>query len=347
MNSIKNYLKRLKLKAEYTLLKIFSSHPFLSVVYYLFSNDSFKREYNSVLNGRLKYFRDNIYGTKVEVLLTRNIHRLEKGLIMKERRPVFALEYIEETVDAFVIYSTKYNHGFDKGYKWFLNVLQEYFNTVDLNHPILNKVHKDFISAIPESEDEQRSVPYQRDFTLSRVSYQDLFDLSKVRRSVRWFENKEVPRELIDKALEIATLAPSACNRQPFEFRIYDEKDLVQKVANITWGTTGFSQNFPAIIMLTGHLDAYFDERDRHVIYIDASLSAMSFMYALETLGLSSCPINWPDVGSFDKQAKKILNLEPHEKPIMLIAVGYPDKNAKVPFSEKKSLNQLRTYNKI
>ena len=50
------------------------------------------------------------------------------------------------------------------------------------------------------------------------------------------------------------------------------------------------------IIVIVGELDAYEYDRDRHLIYIDGSLAAMTFMLALETLGLSSCPINWSGV---------------------------------------------------
>jgi hypothetical protein len=41
----------------------------------------------------------------------------------------------------------------------------------------------------------------------------------------------------------------------------------------------------------------------------------------------------------------EFLRLRPHERPIMCVAVGYPDRQGMVPFSQKKSLNQLRRYN--
>ena len=73
----------------------------------------------------------------------------------------------------------------------------------------------------------------------------------------------------------------------------------------------------------------------------------MTFMLTLETLGLSSCPINWPDVAGFETNIRKTLNLDLVERPIMLISCGYPDKEAKVPFSEKKDLDEIRSFNKV
>ena len=71
----------------------------------------------------------------------------------------------------------------------------------------------------------------------------------------------------------------------------------------------------------------------------------MGFIYALETLGLSSCCVNWPDVESQEKQMDEFLQLKEHERPVMLIAIGYPDPEGMVPRSTKKSLSQVRSYN--
>ena len=122
--------------------------------------------------------------------------------------------------------------------------------------------------------------------------------LAHQRRSVRWYLQKPVPQwKRIDKAIEIAALSPGACNRQAFEFRVFDDPKTVQAIASLPGGTKGISQNFH---------DRHHrrkttlpeNESDRHLIYIDGSMAAMSFMFALETLGLSSVGINWADVKS-------------------------------------------------
>jgi nitroreductase len=70
----------------------------------------------------------------------------------------------------------------------------------------------------------------------------------------------------------------------------------------------------------------------------------MALVFALETLGLSSCCINWPDVEAQEREMERLLGLEPDERPVMLIAIGYPDPDALVPASGKKSLDSLRRY---
>ncbi|MDA6709794.1 hypothetical protein OSL02_26220, partial [Escherichia coli] len=78
----------------------------------------------------------------------------------------------------------------------------------------------------------------------------------------------------------------------PYEYRIFDDPELVKVVADIPFGAGGYSHQIPTIAVVIGKLDSYFSPRDRHAIYVDGSLSAMTFMYALDTLGVSSCVIN-------------------------------------------------------
>jgi nitroreductase len=133
--------------------------------------------------------------------------------------------------------------------------------------------------------------------------------------------------------------APSACNRQPFKFIQLSGADAAT-AAGFAMGTTGFAAQIPTLLVVVGDLSAYPAERDRHVIYIDGALASMQLMLALDTLGLASCPINWPDVERLERKMDKFLQLQPWQRPVMLIAVGYPDPTGGIPFSAKKSVVQ-------
>ena len=102
-----------------------------------------------------------------------------------------------------------------------------------------------------------------------------------------------------------ALQSPSACNRQPFQYIILDEKDAINKISTLPMGIKGYESQIPVFVVVIGNLDAYAEERDRHAIYIDASLANMSLILALETLGLSSCCINWPDIEEKEIKNKK------------------------------------------
>jgi nitroreductase len=329
------------------ILQAAVTSPLFSSFYYALISSEFRRENHAVLCGRLHYYKNSEDSTQDNAyLLRRNIHRLEKGLIMQPRREIFALDYIEETVSVYCKFFQERSHIslLNNELKWFHDVLLNYFSVVD-SHPTINRARKDFLSNKLLDSDGQW-VPYKRNLNKSpSVNYNQFLELCHRRRSVRWYEQKKVPRELIDQAVIAATLSPSACNRQPFEFRIFDEPSLVQKIASLAGGVQGFVHNFPVVIVVIGQLRAYFSERDRHIIYIDSSLASMSLMFALESLGLSSCPINWPDTTNPERKMQQLLNLDCDERPIMLISVGYPDPEGLVPFSQKKTLDKIRKYN--
>ncbi|MFO7825451.1 MAG: nitroreductase family protein [Cyclobacterium sp.] len=321
---------------------------FLATLYYFLFSDAFRRENQAVLAGKVKHLERNQKDKSNLYLLVRNTHRIEKGLLMRPMRKTFALDYIGETVDAYsgFIKEEAGNHAAQQ--KWFTDVISSYFESVEENEIIAVEKEKffkckDFLNG---KESPIRSVPYMRNKeTLSPITYEQFYELNRQRRSVRWFQDKPVEREKVDKAILAAIQAPSACNRQPFEYRVLDNPDLVKKVVDFPMGTKGYAHSIQTFIVVVGNLDAYFSERDRHLIYVDASLANMSLMLALETLGLSSCPINWPDIENRERMMEEFLKLSPYQRPIMCLGIGYPDFTGKVAFSEKRSLDQIRKYN--
>lgn len=323
----------LKIEANFRFIRLFSNSDFLSSLYYFLFSSSFSREHRSVLTGRLAYKETILRVDRSSALLRRNIHRIEKGLIMQPRREVFAEAYIDETVDCYTS-ALKQASACPEELKWAQDVLTLYFSVVIHQGAIVTAYDK-FNS---ECKPALTSVPYQyQDLPLSSITFEQLETLYKRRRSVRWFEDKKVPISLIRQAVNAASLAPSACNRQPYEFYVVNESGKATALAELAMGTVGFADNIQCTIAIVGDLSAYPAERDRHVIYIDSSLASMQLMLALETLGLATCSINWPDVEDREKAIETKLELPKHKRVIMLMAVGYAQKEGGIPFSQKKS----------
>lgn len=335
----------LRLAITYYPTLLASKNRFLSDLYFVLTK-RFTTEHNAVLRGRVAYYRSLKDINSSCALLRRNTHRLEKGLIMRPRRSVFAESFIRETVECYknAVASPRLAES-EK--KWATDVLNEYFgvvgpnDAVDLARAVFDKVkiqtvnRRDEESLFPDTDAGFTPYSYNQ-LPMSKVSVEDLENLLVRRRSVRWYKNESVPVELVQKAANLASLAPSACNRQPYRFLFCGDKKRTVDIANCAGGTSGFSENLPAIIVVIGDLSAYALERDRHLIYIDASLAAMQMMLALETLGLQSCPINWPEVDSSENKIRQIVNLKDFERVVMLLAVGYADGEGGIPYSQKK-----------
>jgi len=334
--------KKLKKHLNFYLLVIFSSSRFLSRIYFVFS-PRFEEENFRVLKGRLKYLI-NIKSKNSNSLLRRNIHRLEKGMYMKNRRKKFATSYIKETVEMFLNYD-HFDVKSDQEYLWSSHVLSNYFDICELNHDLLMTKNK-FVSVIKEKHTLNATKDYisKSKLSLSPLpTFSEFQNLCHSRASVRWFTDQQPPIEYIRKALNTASTSPSACNRQPYRFIISRSSKFTKSILDCTGGTAGFAHQVPALVVVIGNLDYFELEKDRHLIYIDSSLAAMQFMLSCKTLGLSTCTFNWPDVGREDKKISKVIDLKSSERVIMLIGVGFADDKIQIPTSQKKQNNDLFT----
>lgn len=309
---------------------------------------TFNREQFAVLSGRRAYYRNLRRHRSSHVELRRNVHRLEKGILMRPRRDAFARDYILETVD-FYAFAVRRDPGAPDQdateRQWAHDVLSEYFAIITVADPVVDRARATF-AALPHPATVGTIKPYEHgSISDSGVTYDQMLALATQRRSVRWFLDKPVERDLIDKALMVGRQSPTACNRLPYEFLVFDDPVMVQKVAALPFGAAGYAHQIPTIIVVKGRLDSFFSPRDRHGIYIDASLAAMAFILGLETLGLSCSVINWPDFEPLEHKMQKALRLATHERVVMLIAVGYADPTGLVAFSQKKDLDVLRKFN--
>lgn len=330
-------IKHLFYRFRVRFSNMFTRTSFLSSLYFLLFDSSFRREQLAVMSGQQSFELQRQHPTGTNAMLRRNIHRLEKGLMMKPRKPVFAEDYIGETV---AIYTrARAETGFNEPeLQWAHDVLLSYFDAVKptaiIESALTEFRHTPILKAKNCSPFAYAQLPSQS------CQYEQFLSLCTHRHSVRWFKTKTVEPHIVHKAILAASQAPSACNRQPYRFHLlYQDKAVA--AASLAMGTVGFAENIPALAVVVGDLSCYQEYRDRHLIYIDASLASMQFMLALETLGLSTCPINWPDIEVREQKMQKLLNLPAFQRPVMLIAIGYADPEALIAYSQKKDVEQL------
>lgn len=334
-----------------SVLETAGSSRVIAHFYNAFQPLPFNREQAAVARGSRNYYRNKGSERHSHVELRRNIHRIEKGLIMIPRRPVFGADYIAETIEFYAVAATQAAGAPDSldafELQWAHDVLEAYFEACTEPHPTVQKARAQF-KALPWEGGNLGLAPTLKSMRgNSSITIQEFEELAQQRRSVRFFDQRPVPRELIDKAVAVGAQSPTACNRMPYEFRFYDDPELVKKVAALPFGAAGYNHQIPALAVVVGKLDSYFSPRDRHAIYVDGSLAAMSFLYALETLGLSSSVINWPDFEPLEAKMQKLLALDLSERVVMLIAFGYADPATLVPYSQKKQLDTFRSFNRL
>lgn len=340
-------LSRLLYRLDLAILPMAASSQFFAKAYYFLFNPSFSREQHATLAGRLHHIRYEVSGEVASVIVRRNIHRLEKGLCMTPPRDVFALDYIDETLTAFGhLLQSHHGHGLPL-IRYAHDVLRTYFRATKWRESAKQPKWFERLStqALQLTQDGSQAAPAAHaKLPATDISYAQFLTLTQRRASVRNFMPVDVPRAAIERAVAAAAQAPSACNRQPLRYIAVADNPSKLALAQLPMGTVGYAEGIPVVLAVVGDLSAYPYERDRHIIYIDASLANMQFMLALETMGLASCSINWPDMEQREQKAARLLKLQPYERLVMLMAVGYPDPQGLVPHSEKKSVDEMLSW---
>ena len=157
------------------------------------------------------------------------------------------------------------------------------------------------------------------------------------RYSVRAYKSDPVEEEKLQQVLEAARLAPTAVNRQPFQFIVIHtagREEALRRIYHRSW----FSQA-PLVICACGLLEAAWSRRDgKNYAYVDTTIAMDHLILAATGLGLGTC---W--VAAFDVEAaREILGLPANVEPVAFTPLGYPADQPKV--KERKPLSALVRY---
>ncbi|NJE07161.1 NAD(P)H nitroreductase [Thermococcus sp. M39] len=150
----------------------------------------------------------------------------------------------------------------------------------------------------------------------------EFFEIVRKRRSIRRFQNKEVPDELIEKILEAAFYSPSSKNRRPWHFVVVKDRELIKKLAE-TRPAVKFLETAPLAIVVCG------DEQISSAWVYDCSIAAEHIQLAATALGLGAC---WGHIHERMHDEKKtaedyvreLLRIPKHIKILCIIGIGYP-----------------------
>lgn len=175
------------------------------------------------------------------------------------------------------------------------------------------------------------------------------------RRSIRKFKSEQIKDEELQLILEAAKFAPSAMNQQSYHFTVVQNKEILQKIENVTKsaflnsGNPSFEarakgENFtpfynsPTFIIVTGDAKAIAPQND-------GSLAIGNILIAAESLGIGTC---WIHALSFvfsteeGKVLKKELGIPEHYIAIGSVALGYKDMEASAPPRKEGTINIIK-----
>lgn len=213
--------------------------------------------------------------------------------------------------------------------------------------------HKDY-QEYPVEEMKQRSAEF--------------LQLMKRRRTIRDFSDRQIPQEIIEDCLLAAGTAPNGANMQPWHFAVVSDPEIKKRIrleaekeehefyhnrAPEEWiealrpfGTDEhkpFLEKAPYLIAIFSKSYGFDDDgqKMKHY-YVKESVGIATGMLitALHNAGLATLTHTPSPMGFLNE----ILERPENERPFLLLVVGYPEKDVKVPSITKKSLNEIASF---
>jgi len=155
-----------------------------------------------------------------------------------------------------------------------------------------------------------------------RKSMLDLNDFFQSRHSIRNFDAAPVPMATIQKAVELALRTPSVCNRQSWRVRVLSTPPQKEAALGLQNGNKGFDHTIDKVLVVSVSLETFVSVGERNQGWIDGGMFSMSLIWALHSLGIGSCALNWSAEMERDRSLHQALNIPDQERVIMMIAVG-------------------------
>ena len=150
----------------------------------------------------------------------------------------------------------------------------------------------------------------------------DFETVVKRRRMCREYLDGDVPRENLDRILDLASRYPSAGHTEPQEFIVVRDRRVKEDLARAALGQMFVAQAQLVIVVVSdvGRSARRYGERGVNFFsIIDGAFVAMLILLAVVDEGLGAC-----FVGSFhDREVQDVLDLPPHVRPIGIIPIGY------------------------
>jgi iodotyrosine deiodinase len=219
---------------------------------------------------------------------------------------------------------------------------------------------------------ESKFIPYSsyREYPLEEMGEraQTFREELQRRRTIRTFDSRPVPREIIEECIRAAGTAPNGANMQPWHFVVVSDPEVKKQIragaekeervfyerrAPQEWlealaplGTDWqkpFLEDAPYIIVIFGLSNTILpDGKKLKNYYVTESVGIATGMLitSIHNAGLASLT-HTPSPMVF---LNKILSRPSNERPFLVLVVGYPVEGTTAPDISKKSLDEIATF---
>jgi nitroreductase len=181
-------------------------------------------------------------------------------------------------------------------------------------------------------------------------NFSTFIDMVKQRQSVRAYNTNPVSRDCIERCLEAARLAPSACNAQPWKFIVVDDPDLKNALADATQDRlipmNHFTKQAPVHVVvvrekanLTSNIGQVIKNKEYPLI--DIGIAVEHFCLQAVEEGLGTCIIGWFN----ERKVKKLLDIPAHKRAELILTIGHPATD-QIREKKRKTIHEITAFNR-
>ena len=161
------------------------------------------------------------------------------------------------------------------------------------------------------------------------------------RRSIRKYQRKEVPLDLIRELIDAARLAPSGSNSQPCKYYIVKDEETKERLKEKMIFEQEFVYQAPVIIVCCADVQVYrqgvkgWSEENENRALRDLSIASAFLVLRATELGLATCYVGWMK----KDKIKDVLDLPRSYMVPFVVVVGYANEQPKP--LPRKSIDEM------
>jgi nitroreductase len=153
----------------------------------------------------------------------------------------------------------------------------------------------------------------------------------KGRRSVRRYQDRDIPDSIIKELLDLATHAPSSMNGQPWYFIVVREKKTKEHLVEIKNRycplekqdyKADFLQMAPVIIVVCVDKQKSYDREIENGVLATANLILGAYSRGVGSVYMSAYRLGEPGIS---QEVRQVLDIPQDIDPITIVPLGYPD----------------------
>lgn len=282
----------------------------------------------------------------IELRMLLYSHSLEKGMCLKHVKKAYGLKKAELLISSINQYCIDGNSMKKYVFIESMSALLEYIRYQKLEGVDVSSIEDAYNKIIDKYKLDLKC--FENNFGTLELTKEDLLEgtkcefekLVKSRHSIRNFKEENISKDEISYALEMASLYPSACNRQTIKvyYSSFNEKNKI--ISDVIPGNSGFQNDIHNYLIITSKINL-FEAREMYQWYVNGGIYISYLVLSLHSIGIGSCIFQWSKMNRKEKKLRELVNISCEEEIIAIIGIGYYQDNNKCAHAMRKSIDEI------